>query len=212
MRLRAVDLACIRAGRMVFQGLQFAVDKGEMLAVTGPNGSGKSSLLRLIAGLLRPARGRLMLDGGDAELSIGEQAHYVGHQDACKVSLSVGENLAFWSGMLGGAGTATTLAHVGLDALAELPALYLSAGQRRRLALARLLAVRRPIWLLDEPASALDSAGQGMLCDIIRAHLADGGLVIAALHGAMDIAASQELRLTGAPTIAPTMMELERAP
>src|SRR5216684_1638091 len=103
MRLAAFDLACVRGGREVFKKLHFAVHGGEMLAVTGPNGAGKSSLLRLIAGLVRPAGGGLTLDGGDSELRIGEQAHYVGHQDALKPSLTVRENLAFWNGVLGGA-------------------------------------------------------------------------------------------------------------
>jgi heme exporter protein A len=198
MQLAAVDLACVRAGRAVFQNVQFAVHGGEMLAVTGPNGAGKSSLLRLIAGLVRPSEGRLTLDGGDGELSIGEQAHYVGHQDAHKPSLTVKENLAFWTDVLGGAnGVATALACVGLGALAHLPALYLSAGQRRRLSLARLLARQRPIWLLDEPGSALDAAGQAMLAEIMRTHLAGGGMIVAAIHQPTELEAAQELRLGG---------------
>jgi heme exporter protein A len=198
MQLAAVDLACVRAGRAVFQNLQFAVQGGEMLAVTGPNGAGKSSLLRLIAGLVRPTQGRLTLEGGDCELSIGEQAHYVGHQDAHKPSLTVGENLAFWNDILGGAnGVATALACVGLDALAQLPALYLSAGQRRRLSLARLLVKERPIWLLDEPGSVLDTAGQAMLAEIMRTHLAGGGIIVAAIHRPVELEAAHELRLGG---------------
>jgi heme exporter protein A len=198
MQLAAFDLACIRGGRVVFKNLRFAVHAGELVAITGPNGAGKSSLLRLIAGLLRPARGQLTLDGGGAELSIGEQAHYLGHQDALKPSLSVGENLAFWNDVLGGAReVATALAGVGLAALAHLPALYLSAGQRRRLSLARLLATPRPIWLLDEPGSALDAAGQAMLTRMMRTQLAGGGIILAAIHGRLDLEASQELRLGG---------------
>jgi heme exporter protein A len=198
MRLAASDLACVRGDREVFQKLHFAVHTGEMLAVTGPNGAGKSSLLRLIAGLVRPAQGQLTLDGGNSELTIGEQAHYAGHQDALKPSLTVGENLAFWNGVLGGANeVALALAGVGLDALAHLPALYLSAGQRRRLSLARLLATKRPIWLLDEPSSALDAAGQAMLAAIMRTHLAGGGIILAAVHGRLEFEAAQELRLGG---------------
>src|SRR5688572_18907343 len=152
MRLVAEDIACQRGGREVFTGLSFAVDKGEALLVTGRNGAGKSSLLRIIAGLVRLAAGRLTLQGGNAESNIAEQAHYVGHQDPVKGALSVAENLTFWSSYLGGKpDIRTALKTVGLDGLADLPAAYLSAGQRRRLSIARLVAVKRPLWLLDEP-------------------------------------------------------------
>src|SRR5260370_11429350 len=127
MRLLASDLSCIRGGRQVFRDLSFAVGAGEPLVVTGPNGAGKSSLLRLIAGLVRPTQGRLALEGGDPELTIGEQAHYLGHQDALKPSLSVHENLAFWADFLGGGATtvAAELIAVGLDGPARLPPAYL---------------------------------------------------------------------------------------
>jgi heme exporter protein A len=197
MRLVASDLACVRGGRQVFSGVGFAVDAGAALLVTGPNGAGKSSLLRLIAGLVGVAGGGIALDGGDGELTIGEQAHYLGHQDALKSSLSVEENLAFWASVLGD-GTArvgTALAAVGLDSLARLPALYLSAGQRRRLSIARLIAIARPIWLLDEPTSGLDTSGQAMLADLMRGHLAGGGLILAATHGPIGLDGTTELRL-----------------
>ena len=202
MQIVAEGLACVRGGREVFRNLHFAVDRGEMLAITGPNGAGKSSLLRVVAGLVRPSEGRLILHGGDAELSIGEQAHYVGHQDAFKPSLTVQENLVFWSDFLGGGGeVATSLACVGLYALAHLPARYLSAGQRRRLSLARLLAVERPLWLLDEPGSTLDAAGQRLLADIMVAHVGKGGIILAAVHGPLPQAA-KELKLAGAGALA----------
>ena len=197
MRLVASDLACVRGGRQVFSGVGFAVDAGEALLVTGPNGAGKSSLLRLIAGLVGVAGGGIALDGGDGELTLGEQAHYLGHQDALKSSLSVAENLAFWANVLGD-GTArvgTALAVVDLGSLARLPAIYLSAGQRRRLSIARLIAIARPIWLLDEPTSGLDASGQTMLADLMRAHLAGGGLVLAATHGPIGLDGAKELRL-----------------
>jgi heme exporter protein A len=197
MRLLASDLGCIRGGRQVFRDLSFAVGAGEALVVTGPNGAGKSSLLRLIAGLVRPTRGRLALEDGDSELTIGEQVHYLGHQDALKPSLSVHENLAFWADFLGGRGTkvGAGLAAVGLDGLARLPAAYLSAGQRRRLSLARLIAAPRAIWLLDEPTSALDAAAQATLADLMRSHLAGGGLILAATHGPIGLDGATELRL-----------------
>ena len=195
MQLIASELACERGGRRVFTGLSFSLSTGEALVVTGRNGAGKSSLLRMVAGLVRIAAGRLHLEGGDSEHSIAEQAHYLGHQDALKPSLSVEENLTFWSRYLGGAARAEALAEVGLETLADLPAGFLSAGQRRRLSLARLLAVRRPIWLLDEPTSALDAASQLRLADVMRRHLAGGGMIIAATHGPLGIESARELML-----------------
>jgi heme exporter protein A len=202
MRLFASDLACRRGGREVFAGLGFALAAGEALSITGRNGSGKSSLLRVIAGLVPPAGGQIALEGGDSELTIAEQAHYLGHQDALKPSLTVMENLQFWTRYLGGAGPGAeeALAAVGLAGLAELPAAYLSAGQKRRLSMARLIAVQRPIWLLDEPTSALDTSGQGRLAELMRAHLAGGGLILAAAHGPIGLEKSQELRLDRSPS------------
>jgi heme exporter protein A len=197
MRLRGSDLACVRGGREVFRGLAFTVQAGEALVVTGPNGAGKSSLLRMVAGLVRPQQGQLELEGGDVELTRGEHVHYLGHQDALKPSLSVRENLGFWAALLGGDGTKSddALAAVGLGGLAQLPAVYLSAGQRRRLAVARLIAVERSIWLLDEPTSTLDAAAQAMLADLMRAHLAGHGLILVASHGPIGLDGAKELRL-----------------
>jgi heme exporter protein A len=197
MRLSASDLACQRGGREVFAGLTFSVAEGETLVVTGPNGAGKSSLLRMIAGLLRSSGGLLTLADGDSELTIPEQVQYLGHQDALKPSLSVAENLAFWTDYLGGGGTpvGTALAALGLEDLSALPAAYLSAGQKRRLSLARLLTVNRPIWLLDEPTAALDRAAQQKLADVMLDHLGRGGLILAATHAPIGIAAARELRL-----------------
>ncbi len=197
MELVGSDLTCVRGGRQVFRGVGFTVCAGEALLVTGPNGSGKSSLLRLVAGLLRPQQGRLKLEGGDLELTIAEQAHYLGHQDALKPSLSLRENLGFWTALLGGdaAKSGHALAAVGLDGLAHLPAVYLSAGQRRRLAIARLIAVERPIWLLDEPTSVLDVAAQAMLADLIRGHVGGRGLVVVASHGPIALNGAKQLRL-----------------
>ncbi|QOZ06403.1 heme ABC exporter ATP-binding protein CcmA [Bradyrhizobium sp. CCBAU 51765] len=198
MRLSGHGLRCVRGGREVFAGLEFAAASGEALAVTGRNGSGKTSLLRLIAGLLVPAAGTIALEGGDAELTVPEQCHYLGHRDALKPALSVAENLAFWADFLGGerSDAAESLAKVGLDHATHLPAGFLSAGQRRRLSLARLLAVHRPVWLLDEPTNALDVTGQDMFSGLMREHLGGGGMIIAATHAPLGID-SRELRIGG---------------
>jgi len=200
MQLSADKLTCIRGGRVVFAGLSFAVAGGEALVVTGRNGAGKSSLLRMIAGLVRIADGRLTLDGGEAEATVAEQAHYLGHHDALKASLSVSENLVFWAEFLGGdrAKVPAALEAVGLAPLAGLPAGYLSAGQRRRLSIARLAAVARPLWLLDEPTSALDVQSQERLAGLMQAHLSGGGMIVAATHGPLGLAAPRELRLGAA--------------
>jgi heme exporter protein A len=197
MRLIAQELGCVRGGRTVFEGVAFSTAAGEALCITGRNGAGKSSLLRQIAGLVRIAHGVITLEGGDPELSLAEQTHYLGHLDALKASLSVRENLSFWTRYLSGSATGidAALAALDLDELADLPAAYLSAGQRRRLSIARLLAVPRPLWLLDEPTSALDSAAQARVAELMRAHLAGGGIIVAAVHGAIGLDASRELRL-----------------
>jgi heme exporter protein A len=214
MQLVGSDLICVRGGREVFAGLSFAVRAGEALVIIGPNGAGKTSLLRMVAGLLRIEDGRIELVGGDPERTIAEQAHFLGHQDALKPSLSVAENLRFWMRYLGEAGAAEqmtasaasaerdepkavvrALAAVGLDELADLPAGYLSAGQRRRLSIARLLAIKRPIWLLDEPTAALDSAAQARLAELMRGHVSGGGMLLAATHGPLGIDANHELGL-----------------
>ena len=199
MRLSGSGVRCVRGGREVFSGLDFAASAGEALAVTGRNGSGKTSLLRLIAGLLTPAGGSIGLQGGAGELTLPEQAHFLGHRDALKPALSVLENLAFWREFLGGEAfdLAECLIAVELDHAALLPAAFLSAGQRRRLSIARLLAARRPIWLLDEPTNALDTSGQAMFAALMGDHLARGGLIIAATHAPLGIAA-RELRIGGA--------------
>lgn len=198
MRLSGRGLKCERGGREIFADLDFMVGAGETLAVVGPNGAGKSSLLRMIAGLLQIADGSIDLEGGEAELTVAEQVHYLGHRDALKPSLTVLENLDFWRDFLGGetADTLTSLEAVGLSHAAHLPAAYLSAGQRKRLSIARLIAVKRPIWLLDEPTTALDTKGQAMIADVMAKHQRDGGLIMAATH--VEISATQQLRIGGA--------------
>ena len=203
MRLSGTDIRCERGGREVFAGLSFSVGAREALAVTGPNGSGKSSLLRLIAGLVRLGGGALTLEGGDPELTIPEQAHYLGHLDPVKPSLTVAEQLAMWTIFLGDGNSRTdatakmglALSRTGLVELTDMPAGYLSAGQRRRLSIARLLAVPRPIWLLDEPTAPLDTRGQEDFAAVMREHLSGGGLIIAATHASLGLERVRELRL-----------------
>lgn len=197
MILTATDLSAVRGGRTVFAGLSFAVETGQLMAVTGPNGSGKSSLLRVVAGLLAPATGSVSLDpvpdGG-----IGEAVHYLGHLDALKGALTVRDNLGFWRRLLGGeASVDAVLDGVKLGHLADLPIGVLSAGQKRRVAIARLLLAKRPIWLLDEPATALDATAEATLGEIIGAHLSGGGIAIAATHRDLPLRPSLTLDLGG---------------
>jgi heme exporter protein A len=195
--LAAHNLTCQRGGRVIFRDLSFSLAPGEALLVTGPNGAGKTSLLRQIAGLLPLAAGDLRLDGAGPDAELPELCHYVGHLNAVKTSLSVGENLAFWADFLGvdGANLAPALDAFGLSPLADLPAGLLSAGQKRKLALSRLFAAPRPIWLLDEPQTSLDAASLKLLDDAIKAHLDLGGIAIVASHVALKTKFANTLAL-----------------
>lgn len=197
MRLTAGDLAASRGGRPVFAGLSFTLAGGEMLAVTGPNGSGKSTLLRVVAGLLAPAAGSVVLDPLD-DAGMKGAVHYLGHLDALKGALTVRDNLAFWRRLWGGGAIDAALDAVGLGALADLPAGVLSAGQKRRVAIARLLLAQRPLWLLDEPATALDAAAEATLGRLIGDHLASGGMAIVATHRDLPLAPTATLKLGAA--------------
>jgi heme exporter protein A len=203
MRLRASDLTIERGGRRVIAGLSFEATAGLGLIVTGPNGAGKTSLLRALAGFLPIEGGGFALEGGDDERTVGEQAHYLGHTEGVKAALSAGENLAFAAAMLGGdssrAAQLAALAALGLAHVIDFPARLLSAGQRRRVALARLMVAKRPLWLLDEPTTALDAGAQAALAAIMQAHLKSGGILVAAVHAPLGLDEVQELRL-GATT------------
>lgn len=167
-----------------------------MIALTGRNGAGKSSLLAMLCGRLRPDAGTIRVEGAP-EAPATELIHLVGHRDGLKTALTARENLAFAQALLGGdaLSAAEALAAVGLPHVAALPVGYLSAGQRRRVALARLLVSRRPFWLLDEPMAALDLAAQSMLTGLMRAHLAQGGAILAATHGPLGLDGARELRI-----------------
>jgi heme exporter protein A len=196
LALDAENLACRRGGRLIFEGLAFRLGNGDAIALTGRNGAGKSSLLAMLCGRLRPDAGTIRVEGAP-EIPPIELSHVVGHRDGLKTALTAQENLAFAQALLGDAALspAGALAAVGLPHVAALPVGYLSAGQRRRVALARLLVSRRPFWLLDEPMSALDLAAQGMLTGLMRDHLAQGGAILAATHGPLGLDGARELRI-----------------
>jgi heme exporter protein A len=197
-------LVCVRGERLVFSGLDFALAAGDALVLLGPNGSGKSSLLRLMAGLLRPAAGELLWNGlpvaQDPEAHAG-RIHYVGHHDAVKPVLSAAENLRFWARLhepcaeTAGRAVTAALARLGLEALANVPGKMLSAGQKRRLNLARLLAAPAPVWLLDEPTTALDKASVAALEAVIAEHRAGGGMVVVSTHLDIALPGCREMRL-----------------
>ncbi len=198
MQLVAENLVLKRGGRTIINGLSFQLGAGQALLLTGANGSGKTTLLRSVAGFLKPFTGELRADGLDDEQELGELCHFVGHLDGNKPHLTVMENAAFYAGYLGGLDASRAqvgLKKFALAELADIPAAYLSAGQKRRLALARLVATPRPIWLLDEPTVSLDTASVALLVDAVNAHLATGGIVVAATHLPLAFTMSTELNL-----------------
>ncbi len=182
------DLSCFRGERLVFAGLSFGVNTGDALILRGANGSGKSTLLRIMAGLLTPLEGHVRWADGDATIADDPDTHhgrihFVGHADAVKPALSVTENIRFWAGLR----TRTpdvdgAMKTLGIAALADVPGRFLSAGQKRRVNLARILAAPAHLWLLDEPATALDADAITALGRAVTAHRAGGGMVIASTH------------------------------
>lgn len=204
----ARELGCIRGDRPVFGGLGFTLQPGGALVLVGPNGSGKSSLLRVLAGLIPPAQGTLNWNGTPVDAAPEQhraRLHYLGHHEALKGVLTARENLAFWAGLRGfdESAAAQAMARFELDALADVPGRMLSAGQRRRLALARLLAAPAPLWLLDEPSVGLDTRSVRTLVEEIARHRAAGGQVVLATHQELDLADAARLAVDDYPPVLP---------
>jgi heme exporter protein A len=193
--LEVEALAVRRGERLLFQDFSLRLAAGEAVALTGPNGAGKTSLLRAIAGFIRPEAGRVAFGGERGPLEADEArrtgVHLLGHQDALKPGRTAGDELRFQVGWTGGgdAGALVAARTLGLERLLDLAVRHLSAGQRRRLALARLVASPRPLWLLDEPLAPLDAEHRALFGQLMAAHLAGGGLVLAAVHDPLPIVA-----------------------
>jgi heme exporter protein A len=202
VRLAVENLTVARGERTVIRSLSFEVGQGEILVLTGPNGSGKTTLIRALAGFLPPAAGSIRLSGGEPERDVRDHCHYVGHANGIKSALTVAANLAFWADYLGATNeesqaerVAGALEAFDLAPLAEVPAGFLSAGQKRRLGLARLFVARRPLWLLDEPTASLDAASAARLGAHLSRRAVEGGLVIAATHLPLGVEGARTLRL-----------------
>lgn len=206
LRLTVENLSARRGDELIFQDISFIVEDGKALCVKGPNGSGKTTLLRVIAGLLSIEAGSVHLRGLPSETGHpGEACHYLGHRNAMKRELTVRENLGFWKRNLGDSSGGTGLAPeaaieaVGLAGLSHIPFGYLSAGQQRRIAMAKLLVAHRPVWILDEPTAALDTGAEVMFAGLVTRHLEKGGIAIIATHQPLDIAGMTELFMPGLP-------------
>ncbi|MBW8790690.1 MAG: heme ABC exporter ATP-binding protein CcmA [Rhizobium leguminosarum] len=205
MHLTADNLAARRGEDLIFVNISFHLAAGEALVLTGRNGSGKSTLLRVVAGLLRPEKGTVIFcdEESPGGRHPGEVSHYLGHRNAMKSELTVAENLDFWRAFLGNTGSAAALSTedatdaVGLAGITHLPFGYLSAGQQRRIAFAKLLVAHRPVWILDEPTAALDASADRLLADLIGAHQTKGGIVLAATHQPLGLENEQILKMTG---------------
>ncbi len=183
LRFSGQNLSCLRGHVLVFENLSFALTQGQLLALTGPNGSGKTSLLRLMAGLQAPAKGEITWEDSSTDSAPNLSLHWIGPENALKPALTVVENLEFWrSADAGTEALATALGKLNLVSLANTPVRHLSAGQKRRAALARILLAERPLWLLDEPATNLDDHNAAMLGGLIKEHTARGGMAVIATH------------------------------
>lgn len=194
--LVAENLTCVRGNRLVFRDVGFRVESGQVLALEGPNGAGKSSLLRMVAGFLTPASGSIFLQHDGAEIFDGEErgrfAGWLGHHDAAKPQLTPRETLQFFAALYRiVADIDAALDEAGLSRARDLPSQYLSAGQKKRLSLARLKLCDRPLWLLDEPLAALDTAGKSLAAHFIGAHCASGGIAIVATHEPLGVDCSR---------------------
>ena len=197
MQLIANNLAAKRCGEIIVRNVSFSLGRGDALIITGPNGAGKSTLLRVIAGLLPSAGGVVRLDGAGEDDGLAASSHYLGHDNAMKPALTVSENLVCWRRFLEEPHLSVdeALETVGLEAARNLPFGYLSAGQRRRVALCRLLVSYRPVWLLDEPTTGLDADSEAGLAALMTAHLEEDGIICAATHRPLGLDRAKELDL-----------------
>lgn len=202
VRLIIDNLTQMRGTRLLHENLSFDLSSGEGLVLTGPNGVGKTTLLRTIAGFIPPLSGTVSLAGAGEDAHVAEHCHFVGHLNAVKASLTVAENLAFWADFLGAApgrpatdAVEAAMERLTLVDLADIPAGYLSAGQRRRLGLARLLVAKRPIWLLDEPTVSLDAASRAIVDQLVAGHIKSGGMAIVATHLPLAVEGIRSLEL-----------------
>jgi len=198
MQLTGTDLTARRGGEILFSGLDFSLAASDLLTVTGPNGAGKSTLLRIIAGLHEPITGSVHIEEGDTVSSPALFSHYLGDKNAMKPTLSVGDNLHFWGSYpdAQACNPRHALEAVELAYSLHLPYGMLSTGQKRRVALARLLVIRRPVWILDEPTSGLDSAAASLFSTIMKRHLLSGGMIVAATHLPLGLGAAFNITLS----------------
>ncbi|MFD1746368.1 heme ABC exporter ATP-binding protein CcmA [Rhizobium helianthi] len=205
MRLAAENLSAHRGEDLIFSNLSFHLEGGSALLLTGRNGSGKSTLLKVAAGLLKPASGLILFwyDTDRKAPRLAEAAHYLGHRNAMKPELSVRENLTFWKDFFGdheggeGLSVLDAAAAVELETVLHLPFGYLSAGQQRRMAFAKLLVAYRPVWIVDEPTAALDTSAESLLSNLMREHQKAGGMILAATHQPLELLNVEHLEMKG---------------